>query len=400
MFSRLISYLVGSYSFSVPDSSRLECSNILRENAVPVRNAKVLADGSYNFTVSAIRKRALIDMFDEHAIIYSLSPLKGFPRWLLFLFKRPGLIVGAVLVLIITYYSSRVIWGFDVVGNPTVPDDEILLMLDGLGCGYGSYIPHLDLDHIHAQFTAMNPDISWIAVNLKGNFATVEVAETQKGESVLREDNVYANIVAKEDAQLYLIKTASGVSMAKPGDIVKKGEILISGVIDVRENRVRYEYADGEVLAYVPRVIEVKIPLRSHEKSYTGREKIKKSIKIFKKSINLFSKGGIEYTVYDKIIDDRQVCLFGIFPLPLWTNTTTYREYEYVDRELSNDKAAALAMAQLRDRLDEVLEDAELVSNKVTYRFTDDAFVIKYDMLCLTDISTVSEFTVEEKTYP
>ena len=57
-------------------------------------------------------------------------------------------------------------------------------------------------------------------------------------------------------------------------------------------------------------------------------------------------------------------------------------------------------MAELRDRLDEMLEDAELISNKVTYTVTDDAFVIKYDMLCLTDISAVSEFTVESEQNP
>ena len=105
------------------------------------------------------------------------------------------------------------------------------------------------------------------------------------------------------------------------------------------------------------------------------REKAEKSIKFFKKSINLFSKCGIEYTVYDKIIEDRQICLFGKYPLPLWTSAVTYREYEYVTREHTIGETVASAMAELRDRLDETFEDAELISNKVTYTVTDVEYI-------------------------
>ena len=400
MLKAILSYLAGSYIFTVPEESRLELVNCLRDEGISVRRVHLTPDGEYSFTVPAVGCRRLKGTLDELGINYALSNLKGFPRHLLFLVRRPGLIIGGVLILLMSMLSSRVIWGFDVVGNTTVPDDEILLMLDELGCGVGDYIPSLDLDLIHAKFLAKNHDISWIAVNLKGNFATVEVIETRKAESPVFEEGVYANIVAKEDAQIYLVKTEAGVSVAEPGRVVKKGEILISGVIDVREDRVRYEYANGEVLAYVPRVIDIKVPISSAEKVYTGREKSEKSIKFFKKSINLFSKGGIEYTVYDKIIEDRQICLFGKYPLPLWTSAVTYREYEYVTREHTIGETVASAMAELRDRLDETLEDAELISNKVTYTVTDDAFVIKYDMLCLTDISAVSEFTVESEQNP
>ncbi len=391
-------FISGLYDFTVSAEYSLSVVNILKEYPHTAKNVRMNGNGEYVFSVAALHKHTICTALDEAEVSYSISPLKGVPKYLLWLLCRPGILLGILMMIALSYYSSQVIWGFDVVGNSTVSDDEILLLLDELGCGYGDYIPSLDLDLIHATFLARSEDIAWIAVNLKGNFARVEVMETEKAKDDGHVDGVYANITASEDGQIYLVKTVSGVSVAKAGTVVKKGELLISGIIDVREDRVRYEYAEGEVLAYVPRTIEVKIPFDYAEKAYTGEEKTEKSIKIFKKSINLSSKGGIEYTVYDKIIDDRQICLFGVFPLPVWITDTTYREYEYSSEKHSRAQIVSRAMTALRESLDDVLLDAELISNKVSYEITDDAFVIKYDMLCLADISKVSEFTVENYT--
>jgi len=394
MFGAFFSYLFGTYSCSVQSEDRLRVVNLLKDISITPIKPHSDEDSSYRFSFFAPFYTRVRSILDDKGIIYSLSPLKGFPNILLFLRRRPGILFGLIILFIVTYCSSRTVWGFDVIGNSTVPDDEILLMLDDLGCGYGDYIPSMDLDLIHAKFLALNEDISWIAVNFNGNFANVEVIETRKGVPSTHPDGIYANLIASEDGQIYLVKTKSGRSVAEAGSIVKKGEILVSGVIDVREDRVRYEYAEGEVLAYVPRTIEVEIPFESARKAYTGREIEDKSIKIFKKIINLFTKGGIEYSVYDKIIDERQIRLFGVFPLPVWTRTVTAREYDYVTDKLSLKESAALAAAELRYRLDDILEDAELISNKVSYEITEEAVIMRFDMICLADISDVCEFTV------
>ena len=55
----------------------------------------------------------------------------------------------------------------------------------------------------------------------------------------------------------------------------------------------------------------------------------------------------------------------------------------------------AYAAEELKVRLDDILADSELISNKVSYEVTEKEFIIRYDMLCLTDIGRVSEFTVD-----
>ena len=396
MIRDLFTFFIGTYKISVKTEDRLRAINLMHQNGLSCRRVKVLPNGDYTFSVTAFAFDKLSVLFQNNCIDYTHSEIKGFPRAVIFMAKRPGIVVGCLLFFALMWFSSRTIWSMDITGNLTVPDSEILTLLDELGCGYGDYIPGIDFDMLHARFISKSENISWISVNLKGNHANIEVLEVKPGDTFSAEEGVYANLVAREDAEIFLVKTVSGASSVTPGTIVKKGELLVSGVVSVREDRVRYEYASGEVLAYVPRTIEVKIPFETSEKVYTGNIKEKKTIKILKKQINLFTKGGIEYTIYDKIIDNRQIILFGRFPLPVWSETSIYKEYEYEKIQNEYEKTVSLAMSELRDRLDETLEDAELVSNKVTTEITEDSFVIRYDMVCLTDIAEVCEFTVED----
>ncbi len=389
----LLLRIFGSYRYRVESASALDAVACLRSMSQFINDARLTDDG-YCFTVFAHRARRLSACFDAHGIRYERSSLCGLPRLFPFALHRPALILGAAAVFVVAFLSSRVVWGFELIGCDSVPHDEVLLLLDELGCGIGDYIPTMDLDRIHARFLAINHDISWIAVNFKGNLAYVEVIETRPGADSAPPDGVYANVVAAEDAQLYLLKTACGRAHAKDGDVVRKGDVLISGVIDVKEDRVRYEYAKGEALAYVPRTLELELPFEREEKSYTGRTKTESSIKIFKKSINLFSKGGIEYSLYDKIEDDRQVCLFGRYPLPVYISRETQREYEYVSRRFTAKQSESFAKAELHRLFEELLERCDVISNRVSFDVTDSSLRVRCDLVCLTDIARSREFTV------
>lgn len=395
MLQRLLPCIFGSYTYTTKGNAALEAISLLRECSVPLLNSSLTGD-MYSFNVSACRAHRLSELLDKRGVFYERSRLHGLPKIFPFLCRRPALVIGTLVLFAATYISSRVIWGFEVIGCENVPQDEILVLLDELGCGIGDYIPTVNLDRVHAYFLSMNHDISWIAVNFKGNFATVEVIETHPGATSSPPDGVYANIIASEDAQLYLLKTACGKAHAEGGDVVRKGDVLISGVIDVKEDRVRYEYAKGEALAYVPRTIELEVPFEREVKAYTGRQKTISCVKIFKKSINLFSKGGIEYSLYDKIKNDRQIYLFGKYPLPVYISCERYSEYVYRNECFTAEQSKAYAKAELKSLLDELLESCEIVSNKVYFDVSDDVVRIRYDMMCLTDIASTREFTAEK----
>lgn len=373
-------------------------ADVLYQREVKYRNSKIEKDGSFSFSAPPSELEGLRCEFEERSVCATYSDITGLPRIIRFLCRRPGILAGIIVFIITMWISGRVVWGFTVNGNDNVSENEILEALSEQGCDYGSYIPGIDFDSLQAFFLAGSKDIAWLSVNMKGNRAFVEVIESKHIEESGAGEK-YANLVASEDGRVSLVLPSSGSPEISQGDIVKKGDILISGVVHTRdavlEDKVRYEYASGSVLAYVNKSVSVKIPFESEKKVFTGEKYEENRVKIFKKNINLFSKGRIEYTTYDKIEEAEQVSLFGWIKLPVWNCRTTYREYENVPVNIDSGEAAALAAAELRERMDEELEGCELTSKKITTEYEDDGIVIRCDMTCLADIAETKEFYAE-----
>ena len=139
----------------------------------------------------------------------------------------------------------------------------------------------------------------------------------------------------------------------------------------------------------------MEVPFKTSEKVYTGESFTKKTVKIFKKSINLSINSGIEYTTCDRIVRSKRISIFGTIPLPVWIEETEYREYHYSEKMLMKDEAVSAALAELRDRLDGILENAEIISSSFAYEISEDRFIIKCDLTCITDIAEVVEFTAD-----
>ena len=405
MFGNIFSFLSGYCVLTVCKGNRRQTADALYRNGVKCFSTHILDDGSMRVKVPLYTTGRVKHILTDEGIEYDLSDIKGLPFYLRLLIKRPGLGIGFLLFFFIMHLSGDSVWYIDIKGNEKYSDEFIVNQLEELGFTYGTYIPSVDFDQLHSEYLARFSEISWISVNMNGTYANVQVREKRLGGDAEHKDGKYANIVASEDGIISHEETSSGVSLVSGGDVVRKGELLVSGVIPLRNGGERFTYAESKVYAYVPRYIEVEIPFEIREKVYSGEEYTKKTAKIFKKSINLSINSGFEYTTYDKIEGSMRASVFDVIPLPIWIEKKVYKEYYYEYRTLTKEDAVSRARAELRDRLDEVLENAELTSSKISYEVTADSFIIKCELTCLADIARVVEFnayvsdieTTEEK---
>ncbi len=395
MLKNIFACFSGYCYFTVNPEHRKAAANAVYKYGIKCFETRVLKNGKLRFKIPLynVRKAALV--LDSEKIEYVRTDVKGIPFYLRLFVTRPGLGVGILIFFIVIWLSGKTVWIIDIEGNEKYSDEFIISQLDELGFSYGTYIPSIDFDQMHSEYLSRFPQISWISVNMNGTYANVQVREKRLGESVKREDGVYANIVATEDAIVSHEETSSGLPLVSQGDVVRKGQLLVSGVIPLRNGGHRYSYAESKVYAYVPRSFEVVIPFKTTEKVYTGESFTKKTVKFFKKSINLSINSGFEYTTYDKIVKSRRIAIFDTVPLPVWLEETEYREYYYEDKTLSKDEAVSAALAELREKLDEILMDAELTASNFTYEISDVGFIIKCDLTCVTDIAKATEFTAD-----
>ncbi|MGN1345142.1 MAG: sporulation protein YqfD, partial [Eubacteriales bacterium] len=224
--------------------------------------------------------------------------------------------------------------------------------------------------------------------------------ELWKDERIRPQENTYANVIAGEDGIVEEVNVFEGQACVRAGELVRKGQVLISGVIEQKDGSVRYEYASGEVICRTACPISVEIQTKREEKAYTGRETTQKSIKFFKKTVNLFVNCGTLYTNYDKIDTIEQLCPLGLCALPVWIEKTTYREYDTVSCDIPVRDAAEEAMTALTEQIRAATADAELLSKNIDAGFTEGVYRIDGLLYLRRDIGRSEEFTAWEAGEP
>ena len=377
----MINYILGSVEICIDSLKAISC---LTNSNVRCSRIKSINERIY-FEISLYNIEKVKKILTDEGFFYKIIKYKGLPKLFFKLYKRIGILVGITIFLVLVYYSSRHIWSIDVIGNSVVTDEEIICMLESLGCGVGSKIDDIDFDELHNRFLIECKDISWISVNMDGVKANVEVKEVKRGK---KEHTGNANIVASEDGQIELITLIKGKTQVEIGDVVKSGDILISGVESYREGEnTFYRNADGCVMAKVNRIIKAQVNEKKNLKTKTGNYEKRISLKIFNLNINLFGKGGNRYEECDIITENRQLVLFGVVELPVWINTESIYEVNNEIVKLSEDELEAEAIKVYKSLLYEASKDSELISIS-TKRFLENGiYTIESNIYCITDIA-------------
>ena len=330
---------------------------------------------------------------EEYGWECTFDEIQGLPAVLAFLHKRPGIAAGFTVLLLWCLISQHFIWRVEITGNRNVSDAEITELLSALGCGVGDWIPAIDYDWVHANYRARSDNIAWLSVYQNGTVAEVQVRESKKPPVLEDKTGVYANVVAAEGGEIVIAEVYHGEAAVRIGDIVMPGEMLISGVCQMRhENQYRLTYAAGRVIAKVACPISVEIHRQREVKRYTGREKTDFSLKIFKKEINLFKTTGNPYATCDTISTMEEVCLWDRYAIPVWIGKTVYREYETVTEQIGAETATEEAMAELRRQIALATAEGELVSQSVAITVSKENCRIDCLLYCEKNIARTEEF--------
>jgi similar to stage IV sporulation protein len=214
----------------------------------------------------------------------------------------------------------------------------------------------------------------------------VEVRE-RLSETEIVDKQTPSNLIAAYDGQIEALQVTGGVCTVKIGDTVKKGTLLVSGVIDSRAFGYRLVRARGEVFARTTLTFQTEIPYENTEKVYTGRFFTKKSIKFFSKTIKLFGKDSISPTSCDKIETERRIYLFDTIKLPVFIRETRYAEYETVTKTLTESQALKKAYAEIRAMSEEILQDAEILGRHTYISENDGKLCMTQQIECMIDIA-------------
>lgn len=318
---------------------------------------------------------------------------RGLPDFLGRFRTRYAFLLGLVLALCAVSVLSRFVLTIQVTGNETVSSAVILSQLRQLGVRPGVYGPGLERKQLAQELLVRTEGLSWAALNLYGTRLEVVVRERIKTPERVDESG-YFDIVAEADGVVTHIEPELGEAAVREGDVVAKGDVLISGAVAMpppkySELPTRYyqTHARGRVWARTWRVITAVIPAQAMVKDYTGGEKNIWSVNFLGWRVKIFGSTSISWPMYDKITTVRQAVLPGGEVLPLSLSRETVREYRPRAAEVDLTAAQALLEERLLRQLEGLVgEDGEVESTQFAARVSGGRLEVTLTAQCLEEI--------------
>ncbi len=315
----------------------------------------------------------------------------GVPFFLHRYHARAGIVVGFAAYAVLLLLLSQRIWVVDVVGNDTVPDKDILEVVEPMGVEHGRLLDSLDIPAI--QLTALQkiPGISWLTVNLSGSVARVEVKErTLPPEPT--DPNRPSNIKAARDGRIIEFSVYGGQAMVQNGDAVTEGMLLVSGIVESNTD-ILLRRSQAKIIAETNRTLTARIPLTESKLLPTGREIFRPTFEFFGIKIPLYTDGPIEgeYSLREQ---HNPLTANGL-PLPLAFHTRLYVMMEPAEIHHTPEEAEQMAQALLAQ-----MEQAELGNAKITSatrrgELMEDAYILYGEYQCVEDIGVEEQILLD-----
>lgn len=295
----------------------------------------------------------------------------GFPFLMQHIGKRKVLAISVVLFLSSIWLMSKFLWNISFEGDYRHTKEQLLQLLKEQGVYAGCATESIHCPDLEAQIRKEYPDIGWVSVELKGTMLFVRLKETSQPAAAKEELGTSldaADIVAQKDGIIHSIVVRSGTPLVSVGDVVKKGDILVSGVIhiygdDGAQIRQYSVVADADITMSTYIKYKDKFSLKYIIKSYTGKEKSSLSFSFLDHKIFSYNSGN-SYKECDIISEIKQLRLSESFYLPFLFEVRTVREYESIEQTYTNEEAKKLATQRLLRFMEEQKERGVLFISK------------------------------------
>ena len=245
----------------------------------------------------------------------------------------------------------------------------------------------LDTEDIRNHVLLEIPELSWVAVNVSGCRANVEVRERRTAPKPL-DRKIPCNLVARRDGLVLRVQALEGVPQVLKGMSVTEGQLLISGVEDTGTFGTRFTAGLGSVEGRTWYTLTANVLLTGAEKRYTGREKRLHSVIFGSRRIKFFANSSIDSGQCDKITERTPVRVCGL-PLPITWETETLRFYETEPVTVTQARRQKETGAALEAYLHSLVDPyGEVTASQVVSRLRGDVLTVTLTAECREELGT------------
>ncbi len=260
---------------------------------------------------------------DEIQLLSLTGPTQLISGWL----HRPVLVLTFALLLFLTLWLPTRVLFIRVEGNEKIPTQQILECAQESGIRFGQNVRQVRSERVKNALLEKIPQLQWVGVNTQGCVATISVTEGVIPSAQEQQPMEISSLVASRDAVIMELVATQGNKLCKVGDVVQKGQVLISGFTDCGI-KIQAVQAKGEVYGKTIYEKTLIFPTDHQKKG----EKISTNQNIFlqigKKEIKIWKGSGISGTICDKMYARKYLTLPGGFQLPVALTVEITTAYE------------------------------------------------------------------------
>lgn len=357
--------------------------NLAARNNINIWDMSVI-DGKIKGFTTVKGYKMLRHTAKKSGVKIRVSKRRGLPFFIHAHRHRSGLAAGAAIFFISLYLLSSHIWFIDVKGNDKISSDEVVRQFEELGVKIGMKADDINAVLLQTLAYESYPEYSWLAVNVKGSTATIEVREREEKPYVV-DKNKPCNIVAKTDGVIIRLEPYVGKREVEDGYPVLRGEMLINGITQNEDKSSVLRHAQGRCIASTRYTIESFVPFGREIYAFNGKNSSKYSLYFLGRIIPLgvLRQPGENYKSYVK----KSFLTVDGVRLPFGLIKEQNKAYGKTTQTLSRDEAAILAKQDFDGRVFEKLNGAEIVGKSVRYEFTAQGVTIKGEFVCTEDIA-------------
>lgn len=331
--------------------------NLCRHHGIKLWNV-TMDKRNVTFCMYSGDYRILMKFVKKTNVVPHVCERRGFP----FLFHRAlrdwTFTLGLVLFFVVLRVLSMFVWQINYYGQQEYTKEMLSKEVMSMGVYKGMFRGDLNCDSIERSLRERYENMSWVSAEEKGCVLNIKIKEGTAEKKKEETDTQPCHLVAPCKGVVRSIVTKEGTAQVKRGMKVKKGDILISGIVEIRDDsdaviRKKGVHAEGEVVLTTGKNYEDSI-----NKSYTAKNKTGKDIRVFtfqcndirfsiKNPLKWFDNSA-NYDIMNDICVDEQF-------IPLHTDLKVterrYISYEQVPAEYSEAEAEKLLQNRLAAKM-------------------------------------------------
>ncbi|WP_226036940.1 sporulation protein YqfD [Aquibacillus saliphilus] len=303
---------------------------------------------------------------------------KGLPFIFKQFFYRKPLIVSLLMSVLFVFLLSNIVWDVKIKNVHPELEKRIDNQLNQYGIHPGALKFTIGSPgEIQQKLLTDIPELLWVGVTEKGTTYHLEGVEKTVVEE--REDAGARNIIAAKEGVIVDMFVSKGQPMVEVNDLVKKGQLLVSGELgrkNVKEEEKKDEKkqqakklvtAEAEVIAKTWYESKVNIPLEVNYDVLTGENKVKHYLRLGKYLLPIW---GFKNPDYDQVQIEAEESTFNFlkWEIPISYVKQNVQEKNIVSTKRTKAEAVNDGIKQAEKDLQNILgNNATITFEKVLH---------------------------------